>query len=158
MVCECSPPFFTLRLHRIPYHTHARFSQDCVGSCVCLPRADAQVSTWSSDVHGCSHGSRAQGVTCGACSQVSVYTCHEPWSAPGVPALTFRPDPWTTRHQVPGGVQSFPFPPERSSGQHTRLQILRLLPAPGRIHPWAQLGQSPPPASSQACPFHRQYW
>lgn len=48
--------------------------------------------------------------------------------------------------------------PERSSGQHSRLQILRLLPAPGRIHPWAQLGQSPPPASSQACPFHRQYW
>lgn len=68
------------------------------------------MSIWRSDVHGCSHGSRAQGVTCGACPQVSVYACHEPWSAPGVPALTFRPDPWAARHQVSGGVQSCPIP------------------------------------------------
>ena len=61
-------------------------------------------------VHGCSHGPRAQGVTRGACPQVSVYTCHEPWSAPGVSALTFRPDLWAARHQVSGGVQSCPFP------------------------------------------------
>lgn len=156
MVCECSPPFFTLRLHRIPYHTHARFSQDFVP--VCASRGP--MLRCPPGVRMCTdaHMGPELGVTCGACPQVSVYTCHEPWSAPGVPALTFRPDPWATRHQVPGGVQSCPFPPERSSSQHSRLQILRLLPTPGRIHPWAQLGQSPPPASSQACPFYRQYW
>lgn len=136
--CECSSPFYPAATSHALSHTRAILLR--LRGFLCA--LEGRMLRCPSGVRMCTdaRGPCSSGVTCGACPQVSVYACHEPWSAPGVPAH-LPPRSWGCKAPSVRWCSVLPYPPERSSGQHPASKSCAFS-APDASTPWAQLRAS----------------